>query len=254
MKLDLGRDLLFHLSPVSWAQNALGFTPDPWQAEVLSSNAKRIILNCHRQSGKSTVAAILALHAALFDYPAPLILLLSPSLRQSVELFRKVLDFYHSIAEQFPPPEALSSLRLELAHGARIIALPSRERTIRGFGRVALLIVDEAARVDEELYTAALPFLSVSDGRLILLSTPAGPSGFFYRIWTSDDPTWLKITARAEDCPRISPRFLEEMRRLLPGPLYAQEYECQFVSSLGTMFPPDLLARAVVKEAKRWEV
>ena len=81
-------DLKVALDPVLFAK-LLGFEPDPWQEKVLSSNSKRLILNCSRQSGKSTTASILALHRAIY-YPENLILLVSPSLRQSSELFRKV--------------------------------------------------------------------------------------------------------------------------------------------------------------------
>ena len=85
---NLAEDLKSALDPVLFAR-LLGFNPDPWQERVLSSSSKRLMLNCSRQSGKSTTASILALHRAIF-YPDNLILLVSPSLRQSSELFRKV--------------------------------------------------------------------------------------------------------------------------------------------------------------------
>src|SRR5688500_13483424 len=68
-----------------------GLDPDPWQEALLRSPASRILLLCSRQSGKSTVTACLALYQALY-VPGSLILLLSPSLRQSQELFKKVQD------------------------------------------------------------------------------------------------------------------------------------------------------------------
>ena len=69
---------------------ALGLVPDPWQSEVLRSDSRRLLLNCCRQSGKSTTTAILALHRALYA-PESLILMVSPGLRQSGELFKKSL-------------------------------------------------------------------------------------------------------------------------------------------------------------------
>ena len=65
--------------------------PDPWQARLLRSRAPWILLNCCRQSGKSTTTAAVALHTAIYD--PGLILLVSPSLRQSKELFAKVIGF-----------------------------------------------------------------------------------------------------------------------------------------------------------------
>jgi hypothetical protein len=70
----LARDLALALDPVLLARRA-GIDPDPWQAEVLRSTAPRRLLNCSRQSGKSTVAAVRAVHVALYE-PGSLVLLL----------------------------------------------------------------------------------------------------------------------------------------------------------------------------------
>src|SRR5262245_36538062 len=73
-----------------------GLTPDPWQTALLRSSRKRLLLLCCRQAGKSTTAAALALRAAFLQTGA-LVLLLSPTLRQSGELFRdKVLRLYNA--------------------------------------------------------------------------------------------------------------------------------------------------------------
>src|SRR5215472_17742070 len=76
---------------------ARGLTPDPWQCALLRSNDRQVLLNCSRQSGKSTVVASLALHTLLFT-PRSLVLLLSPSLRQSVEIFRRVVDGFDAVS------------------------------------------------------------------------------------------------------------------------------------------------------------
>src|SRR5215472_13613498 len=71
----------------------LGLEPDPWQMEVLTSRHTRLLLNCARQSGKSTVVAILGLTEAMW-LPGSRVLLLSRSHRQSTELFRIVRDYF----------------------------------------------------------------------------------------------------------------------------------------------------------------
>ena len=78
--------------PVFFALYHLKFDPDPWQAQFLRSRSQRIILNCSRQSGKSTITAILALWEAIHK-PRSTIVLDSPSLRQSQELMLKFSDF-----------------------------------------------------------------------------------------------------------------------------------------------------------------
>jgi len=73
----------------------MGVEPDPWQARLLDSDERALVL-CHRQAGKSTTAAVLGLHPAIY-HPGSLVLILSPSLRQSGELFRKVKASYTAL-------------------------------------------------------------------------------------------------------------------------------------------------------------
>ena len=40
---------------------AQGLAPDPWQQDLLRSADRQVLLNCARQSGKSTTVAALAL-------------------------------------------------------------------------------------------------------------------------------------------------------------------------------------------------
>src|SRR3990167_7852825 len=107
---------------------ARGIAADPWQRNVLFSQERQILLNCCRQSGKSTTISALALHTAFFN-PHALVLLLSPSQRQSGEIFRKVLDAYNALNRPIKATYE-TQLKLELANGSRIICLPGREETI----------------------------------------------------------------------------------------------------------------------------
>jgi len=117
----LASDLGMALDPVRLSQ-AAGIEPDPWQAQVLRSSAPRMLLNCSRQSGKSTTVATLAVHTALYEAGA-LVLLLSPSLRQSGELFKKALSVYQALGRPVPA-QSESALQLELENGSRIVSLP----------------------------------------------------------------------------------------------------------------------------------
>src|SRR5687768_2428123 len=147
--VSLAEDLMLALDRVSFARKA-GLDPDPWQRDLLESSSHRVLLNCCRQSGKSTMTAVIALHRALY-HPGSLILCLAPALRQSQELFAKIAGFYRDLGRPVSPIGE-RKLSLELENGSRIITLPGTEKTIRGFSGVSLLIVDEAARVEDELY------------------------------------------------------------------------------------------------------
>jgi len=222
-----------------------GMEPDPWQAQVLREAGNRTLLNCCRQSGKSSVAAVLALAEALYE-SGRLILLLSPSLRQSQELFKKVQDAYHALAHP-TPLLGESALRYELVNGSRIIAWPGTEPTIRGYSGVDLLVIDEASRVADELYYAVRPMLAVSGGRLLALSTPWGQRGWWHREWT-EGTDWARVEVPATACPRIAPRFLDEERRTLPEAVYQSEYACRFVAAVSGFFDP-----SDVEAAFTWE-
>jgi hypothetical protein len=226
----------------------LGIEPDDWQADFLTSDATRVLMNCSRQSGKSTVAAIRALHEAL-TMPGSLTLILAPAERQAIELFAKVSRLHYEAGLGL----ALDSDRktgAALSNGSRIEALPgSSERTIRGFSGVSLLIVDEGARVLDELYYALRPMLAVSGGALMMLSTPAGKRGVFYEAWIGSEP-WERYEVPAYMCPRIPAEFLEEERRSLPERVFRQEYMCSFEEAEGQVFSEASIQGAITEEVE----
>jgi hypothetical protein len=195
------------------------------------------LLLCSRQAGKSTAAAALALREALL-WPGSLVLLLSPTLRQSGELFRdKVRRLYDRLGRPVPAARE-SALQLELANGSRVISLPGDEETTRGYSGVRLLVIDEASRVPDALYYAVRPMLAVSGGRLIALSTPFGRRGWFFEEWQGQG-RWARVRVEARDCPRITPAFLAEERQALGERWYRQEYECSFEEVIDAVFGYD---------------
>jgi hypothetical protein len=225
---------------LAWA----AMPPDPWQAELLRSRSTRTLMVCGRQMGKSTTAAALALKAALL-VPNSLVLLLSPTLRQSGELFRsKVLTLYRALGCPVPPLRKPTQLQLELANGSRVVSLPESEEGIRGYSSVRLLIVDEASRVSDALYGAVRPMLAVSRGGLVCLSTPFGKRGFFHDEWTGRW-AWKRVRVTADRCPRITAEFLEEERQALGARWFRQEYFCSFEDAVDSVFSHEAVLTAV---------
>jgi hypothetical protein len=220
-----------------------GLPPDPWQAELLRSHARRMLLLCTRQAGKSTTAAALALQAALLE-PGSLVLLLSPTQRQSGELFRdKVVRLYDALGR---PVRAVreTALSMALANGSRLVSLPGDEETVRGYSGVGLLIIDEASRVPDDLYRAVRPMLAVSGGGMVGLSTPFGQRGWFYEEWTGPGD-WQRVKVTADRCPRITAEFLAEERRSMGERWFRQEYECSFESTTDAVFAHEHIHGAV---------
>ncbi len=211
-----------------------GLDPDPWQTKVLQSQSLRMLFLCSRQSGKSTTAAALALRTAITERDS-LVLLLSRTLRQSGELFRdKVLRQWRRMGCPLAVGKP-TQLELTLSNESRIISLPESEEGIRGFSSVRMLIVDEAARVGDDLYRAVRPMLAVSNGRLVALSTAFGQRGWFFDAWEKGDG-WERIRITADECPRISTTFLAEERKAIGDRWYRQEYFCSFEDAVGAVF------------------
>lgn len=229
----LSRHLTAGLDPVKLAQR-VEVVCDAWQADALRSPVERLLLNIHRQGGKSTVAAILALHCALYR-PRSLVLIVSPTQRQSTELFRKILAYYRQIGRPVNA-EAENQLSLTLENGSRIIAVPGSEGGIRGYS-VDLLIIDEASRVLDDLWGAVSPMLAVTHGRVVAMSTPWGKHGWWYGAATSR--RWHTVTVPVTECPRLSPEWLAAERDEIGDFLYRQEYLCEFVDAAGQMFSSD---------------
>jgi hypothetical protein len=221
---------------------SVGMEPDHWQARVLRAEAARLLLLCHRQAGKSTVSGCLALHTALFE-PDSLVLLVSPSLRQSGELFKKVQYFYLALDCPVPAIQT-NATSLHLANGSRVVSLPGSPDTIRGFSAPRLVVIDEAALVGDDLFAAVSPMLAVSQGRLACLSTPMGQRGSFHDWWTDGSPGWERIKFTAYDCPRIDREWLEEQKTILGPRVFAQEFLCEFLATLDAVFDPAAVAAA----------
>ena len=234
---------------------------DPWQAALIRALPLRTLAVCSRQSGKSTTAAGCCLTTALLE-PGSLTLILSPTLRQSQELFRKVVALYRALGRPVPAV-SVSKTALELVTGSRVVALPGDPDGIVGFSAPRLVVIDEAARVTDELYQSVRPMLATSGGKLLLCSTPFGRRGFLWREWSgqtepdaaadvgsADD--WHRVEVPATACPRISPTFLERERRSLGDRWFRQEYLCDFASDAGAVFAFDDVLAAGVDATPDW--
>ena len=237
------QELCWALDPVRFAREKLAFEADPKQALVLGRRVRRGVLNCSRQWGKSTVAAVKAVHRAHF-LPGSLTVVVSPSERQSGEFVRKAAVFVRKLGLR-ARGDGDNSVSLLLPNGSRIVGFPGTESTVRGFSSVSLMLIDEASRVSDELYKAVRPMLAVGDGDLWLLSTPYGKRGFFYETWAGGGEEWTRVRAPATECSRISPSFLEDERKVMGDRWFRQEYLCEFVETDDSAFSEEWLKRAI---------
>jgi phage FluMu gp28-like protein len=156
---------------------------------------------------------------------------------------------FHGKLAGAPKLTSESVLRSEFSNGSRIIALPGTERTIRGYAAADLIIIDEAARVEDELLAAVRPMLATSQGRLVALTTPAGKRGWFYETWQKGDD-WTRTRVSADQCPRISQEFLDEELRELGAQRFSEEYGLEFLDPDEAVFPSAIIEAAFTEEVR----
>ena len=235
--------------PVFFTEALLRFHPFPYQAEILRDRSSRLVACLGRQTGKTTTAAIKAVHYA-FTNPGTLTLIVSPSLRQSMIMFDRVLGFISSSKILYRSVVRKTRTEVGLSNGSRIVALPCSENLLRGY-TAHMVIVDEAAFLEDEVITSILfPMLAATKGALILLSTPWGRGNYFHRAFT--DPGYSVHHIKSSECPLISAEFLEEQRRNMTEEAYRREYEAKFLEAAQSYFIQELIRSCVDPELELW--
>src|SRR5260370_28587196 len=180
--MSIFRDLARALDPLQLMRD-LRLQPDPWQARLIESDARRVLVRCGRQVGKSTGVRVVTMNEAL-NNPGSLSLIVAPSQRQSVEQFRVITSSFwqlgNAIKEGVPDgPDAdllseddVSKLKIELKNGSRILALPGSGATIRGYASVNLIVVEECGHVPDSLLSAIRPMPPLRPWPITPLRTP----------------------------------------------------------------------------------
>lgn len=233
--------------PADFAEKILGMKPFPYQAKLLEDASKRIVACMGRQTGKTTIIALKAIYFADTNRDV-IVLITSPSLRQSMIMFDRIASFVFSAAYLRNRVVRATGTLIQFENGSRIIALPCSEHMLRGY-TANMVILDEASWIPEQVITQILfPMLSTTDGYAIFLSTPWDKNHFFYRAFVN--PAYSVHRVKSNECPLVKPEFLEEMQQNMTHEAYLMEYEAEFVEALNSYFPLALI-RACVELAQR---
>jgi phage terminase large subunit-like protein len=246
----------------------LGGTLTPWPKQIdllrgLDDAAVRThLLAVGRQSGKSTLAAMLAVHNAALrpdlDDMIPrgrtrYVLVASPSEDQS----REFVSLCAGLIEGSPllgPMAEIKSDRIDFrlpsgAHTA-IRALAASSRTVRGMS-ASLVVIDEFAHFtdtagpasDERLFAALEPSLRVfrDAARMVVISTPHGEVGKFYELCQAAEAgtlpgARLTVAATWEVDTSLDEAWRERKQAELGEDVYRQEYGAAFVAGGGAFF------------------
>ena len=225
---------------------------DDWQKQVLETEGN-LCLRSGRQVGKSTIISIKAGEFAVKNKKKNIMVIASVE-RQAQLLFEKILAYIYENHKSYikKGKDRPTKHKLQLNNGSVIHCLPTGESGygIRGY-TIDLLIADEAAFIPEDVWTAVTPMLAVTGGNIILLSTPHGRGGFYYRCF--NDEKFKSFHVSSEDCPRKNQSFLDHEKSWMTKAQYAQEYLGEFVDELRQFFPDDLI-KACQKAKRRNQI
>ncbi|MDO5681230.1 MAG: terminase family protein [Propionibacteriaceae bacterium] len=241
----LAASLVETLDPVAFARGR-GFEPEPWQADLLRSTAGRIAVVCSRQVGKTFTTAYKALWTAIHS-PGRDVLIISPSLRQSTEMLVRIKAIWQGMRGTGRLGKNNDS-QMELPNKSRILSMPGNETTVRGFANVKLLICDEAARVEDDVWASVLPMVG-SDGQVMVLSTPWGQRGFFYALCDESPMNgWEQHRVTVYDSHQWNEQRIAEVKASVGRFVFTSDYLAEFTDTEDAIFSGTDIARAVTDE------
>lgn len=228
--------------PSYFVEEFIGVEPFDYQKEFLDSDSNRKLFVAGRRVGKSRSAAWKALWYAITHSDAE-VLLTAKTQRQSMELFRQIKSEIRSSKAEEDEWGIQRETRTEVnfSNNSRIVCLPlGRDGSnIRGYG-ADLLIVDEAAYVPEDIFQEVLmPFLAVGENQFVMISTPRGKRGFFWkrydeaqrgenRYFVQQVPTW--------ENPRVPEQWVENQKKNLTPMQFKREIRGQFDENADAYF------------------
>lgn len=211
----------------------LGFRPRPWQLEALSRLRPRSALVVHRRGGKTVLAVMRLIDAALrFRGVRGRFAYVAPELKQAKSV---AWDYLIAYASKVPGTVVnQSELWVEFAHNNARIRLfgaddPDRLRGIYLDG----VVLDEVAQMRPELWGEVLTYtLAERDGWALFIGTPKGIN-LFSEIYFKylDDPTCYAAAYDYTQTGALTDDQVEEQRNTSTPQQFRQEMLCDFSAS-----------------------
>jgi len=231
--------------PVQFARDFLNFQPYDYQVNFLRDQSPRIAACCGRQVGKTTLAAIKALHFAL-SHQETLVIVVSKGLRQSIELFDKILDLIDVCLPAKKLQTYGSRTKVRFSSRSEIIALPCGRdgSTLRGL-TVDLAIIDEANWVPPIVIESVIRPMLITrpNGRIIMISTPWMKDHPFYQALNNAKLGFNTYTWPTSMNPKVSKENLE-LERLSMGQYdFNREFNAIFLDDEFAYFPSSLVLK-----------
>ncbi len=231
-----------------------------YQKEIIEkiTHNRRVTVVTSRQAGKTTTAAAVILHYILFNDHKTVALLANKG-----DAAREILDRIKAAYEALPDwlqqgVEEWNKGNITLENGCKVIAAATSSSAIRGKS-ISLLYIDEAAFVEgwDEFFASVYPTISSGDTTKILFtSTPNGLNHFYKTCEGAAKPReskdwngfefvrvpWFEVPGRDEKWKNETLAAMDWDHEK-----FAQEFECEFLGSSGTLISGAVLKTLVKK-------
>ena len=209
----------------------------PWQQEVMASEARFKCIAAGRRTGKSYLAAISLILAALNEKEGK-VFYVAPTQGQARDvMWHAIFDIAGDIIER----SHVNNLEITLA-GGNTIFLKGADRpdTLRGVS-LKHLVLDEYAFMKPDVWEAILrPALADRKGSMMAIGTPEGRNHFYDLFTGADDwPDWDNFHYTSFDNPLVDPAEIEHARQTLPAFAFQQEFMASFDARTSGNFNPD---------------
>ena len=229
----------------------------PPQRAVYDDRSRFIVWLASRQIGKSFTGASRSVAKAHTQSKTD-VLIVSPSERQSYEAVLKCRDWCEAfdvaiadeLDERDAPGALMKSATIILPNKSRIIAVPGKPDTVRGFS--AHVWMDEFAFFEDPDATWRAIFPTISNPlkglkEMFISSTANGKSGRgsrFYKLCTDSKAWSVHKTTILDAAPHLGTDVQALREAIDDETAWAQEYMCEFLDSSNCLLPYDIIALA----------
>lgn len=229
---------------ISLDEGLIPFHLYEYQEEAIRKfeKSRNLVLCQSRQSGKTSIVTVLALHSAMFNevYSVAILANKGATSRKILDRIKRAYEYIPDFLK--PGVREWNKSSVEFENGSRIIAEASSSDNIRG-DSVNLLYIDELAFVEgwDEFSASVLPILSSGKTtKMVFSSTPKGLNHFYYYVVGAREKTngfelvevpWQRVPGRDEAWRKHT------LETEMNGDVvkFAQEYELEFQGSSGTL-------------------
>ena len=245
-----------YIKVISLDDGIVPFIPYPFQRKLIDSfhNHRFSICKLPRQSGKSVTVTAYLIHQALFRDNIN-VAILANKRETSFELMAKLQTSYENLPKWLQQGVlAWNKGSIELENGSRITASSTSSSAVRGFS-YNIVMLDEFAfvptNVAEDFFSSVYPTISSGKStKVIIVSTPNGMN-HFYKLWSDAEKgrnSYRHTEAHWSEVPGRDDKWKQETIANTSEQQFAQEFECDFIGSAGTLIAGSKLKSLVYED------